>query len=110
MAESTETPVLDLLARMTEDSVSTSDLDQRSMMVARIAALVAMDAPPVSYLVNLGVAQDLDLTVEDVQGLLAAVAPIVGTARVASASGNIARALGFAIAVAEEEAEAAATR
>jgi alkylhydroperoxidase/carboxymuconolactone decarboxylase family protein YurZ len=107
MAASTDTPVLDLLARMTEDSVITSELDQRSLMIARIAALVAVDAPPISYLVNLGMAQDLDLTAEDVQGLLAAVAPIVGTARVASASGNIARALGFAIAVAEEEAEAA---
>jgi hypothetical protein len=31
----------------------------------------------------------------------------VGTARVASAAGNIARAFGFAVAVAEEETEAA---
>ena len=39
------------------------------------------------------------------RGVLAAVAPIVGTARVASATGNIVRALGFALEVAELEAE-----
>jgi hypothetical protein len=38
-----------------------------------------------------------------VRGVLAAVAPIVGTARVASATGNIVRALGLAIELAEEE-------
>jgi hypothetical protein len=36
------------------------------------------------------------------------VAPIVGTARVASAAGNITEALGFAIEIAEAEAEAEA--
>jgi hypothetical protein len=40
--------------------------------------------------------------------VVAAVAPIVGTARVASATGNIARALGVAIEVAELEEEAEA--
>ena len=107
MPETTDTPVLDLLAKMTEDSAEYCELDPRSFMMVRIAALIAVDAPPISYLTNLGAAQDLDLTIEDLQGLLAAVAPIVGTARVASAAGNIARAFGFAVAVAEEETEAA---
>ena len=39
--------------------------------------------------------------------LLVAIAPIVGSARVVSATGNIVRALGFAIAVAEAELQAA---
>jgi len=38
-----------------------------------------------------------------VQEALIAVAPIIGTARVVSAAGNIARALGFAIAVLDAE-------
>ncbi|HET7379906.1 MAG TPA: hypothetical protein VFJ24_07695 [Gaiellales bacterium] len=104
----TDTPVLDLLAKMTEDSADYCDLDPRSFMMARIAALIAVDAPPISYLTNIGAASEFDVTVEDLQGLFAAVAPIVGTARVASAAGNVARALGLAIAVADEEAEAAA--
>ena len=107
MAE-TDTPVLDLLGKMTEDSAEYSDLDPRSFMMARMAALIAVDAPPVSYMVNIGAAEDFDVTVEDLQGLFAAVAPIVGTARVASAAGNVARALGLAIAVADDEAEAPA--
>ena len=39
------------------------------------------------------------------QGVLIAVAPIVGTARVVSAAGNLARALGFAIEAMAIEAE-----
>jgi hypothetical protein len=107
MPETTDTPVLDLLAKMTEDSAQFCELDPRSFMMARIAALIAADAPPISYLANLGVAADFDITLEDLQGLLAAVAPIVGTARVASAAGNIAQAYGIAVAVAEEETERA---
>jgi hypothetical protein len=42
---------------------------------------------------------------DDVQDVLVAVAPIVGTSRVISASTNVAEALGFVIAVAELEAE-----
>jgi hypothetical protein len=101
-------PVLDLLARMTADSLDASSLDPRSILLVRIAALISVDAPPASYLLNLGIASELDVDAEQVQGVLAAVAPIVGTARVAAAAVNIARALGLAIEVAdlEEEAEA----
>ena len=40
-----ETPVLDLLAGMTADSIEASDLDPETLMLVRIAALVAVDAP-----------------------------------------------------------------
>ena len=102
MAKS-ETPVLDLLAKMTEDSAEYSDLEPRDFMMARIAALIAMDAPPASYMVNIAAADDFEVTVDDIQGIFAAVAPIVGTARVASAAGNVARALGVAVAIADED-------
>ena len=69
------------------------------------AALAAADGPPLSYLANVGAATDVGVTAEDVQNILVAIAPIVGTARVVSAAGNITRALGFAIAVAEAELE-----
>jgi 4-carboxymuconolactone decarboxylase len=89
--------VLDLLVEMTERSVDASSLDDRTCMLVRIAALVAVDAPPGSYVLNVGVASELGIGVDEVQGVLAAVAPIVGTARVASATGNIVRALGVAL-------------
>jgi hypothetical protein len=63
-----ETPVLDLLATMTAASVEQSELDARSLMMVRLAALVAVDAPPVSYLMNLAVAGDVGVGAEDVGG------------------------------------------
>jgi 4-carboxymuconolactone decarboxylase len=103
-----EKPVLDLLARMTADSLEVSSLDPESIMLVRIAALISVDAPPASYLLNLGMASEIDIGAEQVRAVLAAVAPIVGTARVASAAGNIARALGLALDLAELEQEAEA--
>ena len=104
MPESTsETPVLDLLASMTADSLEASSLDPETLMLVRIAALAAVDAPAVSYLLNLGAASEVGVDADQVRGVLAAIAPIVGTARVASATGKIADALEVAIEVAEAE-------
>jgi alkylhydroperoxidase/carboxymuconolactone decarboxylase family protein YurZ len=105
-ANNNETPVLDLLATMTAESIEASSLDPQALMLVRIAALVAVDAPPASYLMNLGAAGEVGLEAEKVRGVLAAVAPIVGTARVMSATGKIVRALGLAIELAEADAEA----
>ena len=105
MAAAGDTPVLDLLSTMTEASVKASSLDSRTLMLVRIAALVAVDAPPASYAMNLGAASELDIDVDEVRGVLAAVAPIVGTARVASATGNIVAALALALEVAVLEAQ-----
>ena len=58
-------------------------------MLVRIAALVAADAPPVSYVLNLEAASSVGIDAEQVRSVIAAIAPIVGTARVASATGSI---------------------
>ena len=100
-----DSPVLDTLADMTAASIEHSTLAPRELMLARIAALVALDAPPASYLANAAAAEETGVTLDDVQGVMIAVAPLVGTARVVSAGGKILRALGFAIAVAEAELE-----
>jgi len=90
---------------MTADSLEASSLDPETLMLVRIAALVAVDAPPVSYAFNLEAAGDLEIDPERVQAVLAAVAPIVGTARIASATSKIVRALALAIDVAELDAD-----
>jgi 4-carboxymuconolactone decarboxylase len=100
-----ETPVLDLLGKMTADSIEASSLDAEALVLTRLAALVAVDAPAASYMLNLGAASEIGIDVEQVRGVLAAVAPIVGTARIVSATGNITRALGVALELAELEAE-----
>ena len=101
---SSETPVLDLLASMTADSVEASSLDMQSIVLVRLAALVASGAPAASYALNLAIAGEMGLDADDVRGVLTAVAPIVGTARVAEATGRIVLAIGVAIEVAEEAA------
>jgi hypothetical protein len=100
------TPVLDTLSDINMASIEHSHLMPRELMLARLAALVAVDAPPGSYLANAGAVADSGITQQDVQDILIAVAPVVGTAKVVSAGGNLMRALGFAIAVAEDDAAA----
>jgi alkylhydroperoxidase/carboxymuconolactone decarboxylase family protein YurZ len=107
MAEE-ETPVLSALADITAVSLERCTLNPRELMLTRIAALAAVDAPPASYLLNAGTAVDVGITLEDVQGVLVAVAPVVGTPRIVAASGNLASALGFALEMAEAELEAEA--
>ena len=101
-----DTPVMDTLAVMTAASLESSDLPPREFMIARIAALVAVDATAASYALNVEAAADSGITLDDVEDILVAVAPIVGTARVVSAAANIAEGLGFVVAVAEAELEA----
>jgi hypothetical protein len=102
----TETPVLDTITDMNAAALDHSDLASRDMMLARLSALIAIDAPPASYIANAGAAADTGITAEDLQGIMIAVAPLVGTAKVVSAGGNLFKALGFAIAVADENGQA----
>jgi alkylhydroperoxidase/carboxymuconolactone decarboxylase family protein YurZ len=98
MAQSThETSVLDLLKDMTASSLDATNLDERTLMLVRIAALVAVDAPPVSYAMNLEAAGEVGVEAEQVRGVLAAIAPIVGTTRVVSATSSIAGALALEV-------------
>jgi hypothetical protein len=106
MAASSDTPVLDTLAAMTAESIARCDLDANALLAARIAALAAVGAPPASYLLHVGPAVDAGVTIEQVQGILVAIAPIVGTARTMVAGANITAALGLAVAVLEAELEA----
>ena len=97
-----DAPVLERLVAMNLDSLEDSGLDVQTYFLVRMAALVAMDAAPVSYLINLGLASDAGVTLEQAQGALVAIAPVVGSARAASAAGKILRAFGIAAAISEE--------
>jgi hypothetical protein len=100
-----DTPVSDTLLAMTVVSLENSDLGPRELMIARIAALVAVDAPAASYALNAVPATESDIDLDDVEDILVAVAPIVGTTRIVSAAANIAEGLGLVIALAELEEE-----
>jgi alkylhydroperoxidase/carboxymuconolactone decarboxylase family protein YurZ len=91
--EPEQAPILTLLATMTAASLEASSLDAETLMLVRIAALVAVDAPAVSYLLNLGAAGEIGVDEDQVQGVLAAVASIVGTPRVVAAATHMMQAL-----------------
>jgi len=96
-------PVLETLTDMTAASVEHNTLSPRDYLVARLAALIAVDAPPASYLANADATEKSGITADDIQEVMIAIAPVVGTARVVSAAGKILRAMGLAIAVGEAE-------
>lgn len=87
-----EAPVLERVIAMNLDSFERSGLDESTYLLVRLAALVAMDAAPMSYALHLEAAGEAGVTLEQVQGLLTAIAPLVGSARIVSAAGRILRA------------------
>jgi len=91
------TPVEETLEVMTAASVENCGLNERELMLVRLTALVAVGASVTSYVLNAGAAAESGITLEDVQGILVAAAPIIGTPRVVTAVGQIGKALGFVI-------------
>ena len=69
--------------------------------LAYLGVTLVRDAAPASYLFHFGAGAEQGLTMEDAQQVLITLAPLVGTARIVSASSKISRALGFALAVSE---------
>lgn len=82
---------------MREAARERTGLDKRTFALVKIAALVALDAPPASYAWQVGNAIDDGATPEDVLGVLRAVAPQVGGPRVVAAAPEIMLALGLAL-------------
>lgn len=72
-----------------------SGLDSRTFALVKIAALVALDAPPASYAWQIGNALAEGVTPEEILGVLRAVAPQVGGPKVIAAAPEIMLALGL---------------
>ena len=102
-----DAPVLEALIDINAVSLPRADPDPdpATLLLVRIAALAAVDAPAASYLMHVGPAVESGVQVEQVQDVLVTVAPIIGAPRVLSAATKITEALGIAIAVAEMAAE-----
>jgi len=87
---------LEFLTAVNIACIEASGLDPDTLMLVRIAALAAIDAPAASWFANLGAASLTDITLEQVRGALIAIAPLIGTPRVISASAKILEALEMA--------------
>jgi 4-carboxymuconolactone decarboxylase len=72
-------------------------LDPRSYSLVKIAALVALDAPPASYLWQVSNALDAGATPNEIVGVLRAIAPQVGGPRCVAAAPEIMMALGLSL-------------
>ena len=79
------------------DWQATSGLDGRAFSLVKIAALIAVDAPPASYLWQVGNAVASGCTAADILGVLLAVAPQVGGPRAVAAAPEIMIALGLTL-------------
>ena len=72
-----------------------SGLDARTFSLVKIAALIALDAPPASYLWQVANALESGATPQDLVGVLRAVAPHVGGVRAMAAAPELMVALGL---------------
>ena len=73
----------------------TTGLETQTFALARIAALIGAESPSASYQWAVDQALAAGASDADIVGVLIAVAPIVGLARVTSAAPQIALALGY---------------
>src|SRR6195952_3579880 len=80
-----------------EAQLERTGLDARTFALVKIAALIALDAPPASYAWQVGNALNDGATPEDILAVLRAVAPQVGGPRVVAAAPEIMLALGLSL-------------
>ncbi len=89
--------VLGEALELREAARENSGLDPRTYALVKIAALVALDSPPASYLWQIANAIDSGATPKDILGVLRAVAPQVGGPKTISAAPEIMVALGLSL-------------
>ena len=89
--------LLDAALGLREEQLESTGLDARTFALVKIAALIALDAPPASYAWQVTNALSQGATPEDILAVLRAVAPQVGGPRVVAAAPEIMVALGLAL-------------
>jgi alkylhydroperoxidase/carboxymuconolactone decarboxylase family protein YurZ len=89
--------VLGEAIELREEARVRTGLDPRSYALVKIAALVALDSPPASYLWQVANALDAGATPKDILGVLRAVAPQVGGPKAVAAAPEIMIALGLSL-------------
>jgi anti-sigma factor RsiW len=94
---------VDQLLADDEANEAASRLDGKTHALVRVAALVAVDAAPPSYMGAIRSAQRWSASHDEIAGCLVAVLPAVGVARVVSAAPKVALALGYDVDAALED-------
>ena len=92
-----DTDILREAVDLREAEQQSSGLDPVTFGLVKVAALIALDAPPASYLWQIANALDAGATAADILGVLRAVAPQVGGPKIISAAPEIMVALGLSL-------------
>src|SRR3954447_5808340 len=92
-----ELSLLETAVGLREAQLENTGLDARTFALVKIAALIALDAPPASYAWQVPNALADGATPEDLLGVLRAVAPQVGLPKVIAAAPELMLALGLSL-------------
>jgi len=92
-----DTDILETAVGLREFGREATGLEGRAYSLVKIAALIALDAPPASYAWQIANALEEGATPEDILGVLRAVAPQVGGPRVMAAAPEIMLGLGLSL-------------
>jgi 4-carboxymuconolactone decarboxylase len=87
--------LLEEVLGLREAQMESNGLDARTFSLVKIAALIALDAPPASYAWQVGNALNDGVSPDDILAVLRAVAPQVGGPKVVAAAPEIMLALGL---------------
>src|SRR3954449_6854066 len=80
---------------MGQDTIDASGLDPKTHAMVTLAALVAVDAAPSSYNASAELALASGASLDEIVGILIAIAPTIGLGRVVSAAPELGLALGY---------------
>lgn len=98
--------VITSILAMGRDTWDASCIDARTHALVRLGALIALDAPVVSYQSCIAMALAAGATADDIVDTLIAVAPVAGGVRVVAAAPALALAIGYDIDAALEAYQA----
>jgi 4-carboxymuconolactone decarboxylase len=90
-----EEGLIESLIGMQMQNLEVSGLDPKAYSLVKIAVLVAVDAPPASFVAQVAFAREAGVTPEEILGVLIAVAPQVGLPKVVAAAPEVMLALGL---------------
>jgi len=92
-----ETSFIETAVGLREASFEATGLDASTFALTKIAALIALDAPPASYAWQIANALEEGVTPDEIVGVLIAVAPQVGGPRTIAAAAEITLSLGLSL-------------
>ena len=86
---------LETVLELREANLEASGLDPKTFALVKVAALIALDAAPASFIYQVELAREAGATEEELTGVLIALAPQIGLVKTVAAAPELALALGI---------------